>query len=309
MFKTLNTGRISRRIFKGLAAIMLPAPLLLASCTDPEVTEINQTQASPALWQVENSEGEIEGWLFGTIHALPDGFEWRTDKLEKILDLSEVLVVEISGLNDDQAVSEIFSELASRPDLPPLHKRVEYRFRQDLRNLMAKGNFKDGDFTASESWAAALTLAQISAVGDPKNGVDRALLNDFADKPVIELEGARNQLGIFDSLAEADQRDLLEAIVLEAATADPDEADKLSVVWRSGDMDRLAQENSQGLLADPELREALLTGRNAAWERKLAGLWPQHGPMVVAVGAAHLAGDDGLPALLNKSGFTVTRIQ
>ncbi|MXO57047.1 TraB/GumN family protein [Pontixanthobacter gangjinensis] len=288
---------------------MLPAPLLLASCTDPEVTEINQTTPSPALWQVETSDGEIEGWLFGTIHALPDGFEWRTAKLTSIIDRAGVLVVEISGLNDDKAVSDVFSELATTPDLPPLQERVEYRYRKDLSALMATGNYRGGSFTATESWAAALTLAQISASGDPKNGVDRALLNEFASKPVIELEGARIQLGIFDSLAEADQRDLLEAIILEAATSDPDEADKLSVVWRSGDMDRLAQENSEGLLADPELRDALLTGRNLAWERKLAGLWPQHGPMLVAVGAAHLAGEDGLPVLLAKKGFKVTRIQ
>ena len=151
-------------------------------------------------------------------------------------------------------------------------------------------------------------LAQGVRGGDPANGVDRALLRRFAGRPIRELEGAPRQLGIFDTLPESDQRDLLSAVVLEGKEG-ADESAELARTWRSGDMDRLALENNQGLLADPELRAALLVKRNEDWAAQLDKLLPEAPPALVAVGAAHMAGAEGLPNLMRQRGYTVTRVQ
>jgi uncharacterized protein YbaP (TraB family) len=66
---------------------------------------------------------------------------------------------------------------------------------------------------------------------------------------------------------------------------------------------------SEALTLPAELRRALLVDRNRAWLPRIAGILKQGHHPVVAVGAAHMLGDVGLPALLARQGYTVRRIQ
>ena len=287
---------------KGLTLILLSALLLLAACSEP----IRQDTPTPALWQIENAQGELEGWLFGTIHALPDGVTWRTKKLDAAIAQSEWLVVEVDGLDDEDALAALFSELSQAGKLLPLEQRVGAEFKQPLRDLMSKAGRGPGYFTTIETWAAALILAQVDPVGDPANGVDRALAAGHCC--VVALEGARKQLGIFDTLPEVDQRDLLEAVIAESANK-VENSQSLVTVWRKGDLNQIAAETNKGMLTDPELRLALLTNRNIDWAAQIDTQMDARGPLLVAVGTAHLVGKDGLPALLKQRGYVLSRIQ
>jgi uncharacterized protein YbaP (TraB family) len=61
---------------------------------------------------------------------------------------------------------------------------------------------------------------------------------------------------------------------------------------------------------NPGLYDALLKRRNLAWADRLAQeLADGSGVELVNVGALHMVGDDGLPALLAARGFTVERVQ
>jgi uncharacterized protein len=40
--------------------------------------------AAPAIWKVSDEDSSV--WLFGSIHMLPEGVEWRTEIFDNLLD-------------------------------------------------------------------------------------------------------------------------------------------------------------------------------------------------------------------------------
>jgi uncharacterized protein YbaP (TraB family) len=74
-------------------------------------------------------------------------------------------------------------------------------------------------------------------------------------------------------------------------------------------MKAIAAEGDDGMLADPELKAALLTDRNAVWAERIAALYQTKARPLVAVGAAHMAPPGGLPELLAARGYKVRRVE
>ena len=288
---------------RGLLALpgALLAALLLASCgafsDAPDWGE-----PAPALWEITGPDGE-QGWSFGTIHALPDGVEWRTAEFEQAFAASDVLLVEIADLASPD-VAATFKNLSQTPGQPPLSSRVDAQERTALAALIDRADMADSDFAQVETWAAALMLASAVREGDPANGVDRALIAKV--DTVSGLETASSQLGIFDRLPEADQSDMLALTATADARNDPQAAAR---AWFTGDLDALDTMVRQPLLATPNLHEALLTRRNAAWTAAIEQRLKTGNRPFIAVGAGHVLGPVGLPALLTAQGYTVTRLQ
>lgn len=264
--------------------------------------------ARPAFWQVTGPQGE-KGWLLGTIHALPRPADWRSPAIERALGQSDAIAVEIADLDDSARIADTFARRGRSPGLPPLSQRVDPALRGALERQIEAAGMAERDFAEVETWSAALTLARAELdAGASANGIDRALLRLKRGKQVIELEGTEAQLGLFDALPETEQRDLLAAVLRDAGRERAD-AVNLAAAWREGDVAAIEAETRRGLLADPELREALFSGRNRAWSARIAGELGGGRRVFVAVGAAHMAGEDGLLALLAARGFEVKRVQ
>lgn len=265
-------------------------------------------QVTPAMWEVTGPNGQ-RAWLFGTIHALPDPVDWRSEKVEAALDASNRLMLEVARIDDGAALAGTFARLGQSGGLPPLAARVPAGERAGLERVLADLGLT-GKLDGLETWAAALTIQQVISARsglDSGNGVDRALVAEYR-KALGEFEGAEAQLGIFDRLAEADQVELLLAVT-RGVDAPLDDARRLEQAWASGDMAAITAETNRDFLNDPELRAALLTGRNRAWAQRLRQLMAAGEQPFVAVGTAHLAGPKGVPALLAAQGYTVRRVQ
>lgn len=285
------------------ALILAPLVLLLAGCGNA---------AQPALWRVDAADapqgGEPAGYLFGTIHALPRGTNWHGETLDKALDRSGVLMVEIANLDKDETM-RVFQSLAVDRSLPPLSERVSPVYRDELGEVLAEAGAEAETFHYVETWAAALTLGsmlQARSSLDPEHGVDKALVEGWQGRPLIGLETTEEQLRIFDQLSGDEQQDLLESLVIQAETMEPE---TMSDAWASGDADKLAGLMDMGMEASPNLRAALLGRRNARWIGRIVAQLQDGRTPFVAVGAGHMGGPDGLIALLNARGWTVTRIQ
>jgi uncharacterized protein YbaP (TraB family) len=263
----------------------------------------------PALWEVQGPGG-ASGYVFGTVHALPDGLAWKTPAIDRAIERSGTLVLEIVDPGDESGARAAFVRLGTTPGQPPLEQRVDPARREALRQAMAETRLQPAQFASLEDWAAALTLSfALEAKGgyDPANGADRTLLAAIGKRPVIGLETLEGQLGLFDALSAREQRSLLNAVVAEGRN---DAADKRLIdAWAEGDTAALDREAHAGMMADPRLREALLVSRNRRWADQVEAMLRAGRRPFVAVGAAHVAGIDGLPEMLAARGFDVKRVQ
>lgn len=245
--------------------------------------------------------------MLGTIHALPAGTDWRTPAIGRVIGAADCLVVEIAALGDGGSVARSFAALSATDGLPPLAERVPAELAGPLTALLERGGLAPSRFAGTETWAAAIMLAQVDATGDPAHGVDRALLREFAGRPVRELEGAAAQLAIFDRLPETQQRTMLAAVIRESESTRRDPA-RLQRAWLAGDVAAIERSTREGFLADPALHEALLTARNRRWAAALLPVLGEAPRPLVAVGTAHLVGPEGLAALLERQGYRIRRL-
>ena len=280
--------------------LALAGALALAGCGGPAR---DWPDPSPALWEVTGPEG-AQGWLFGTIHSLPEGARWRTPAVDEAFASSSLLVVEVAELGRSDEAGAIFRRLATTPGLPPLTQRVPPAERPALAAFLDRAGMDEDAFSETESWGAALILANSARRSDSGNGADRALIAEASR--VEGLESFEEQYAAFDRLPAAEQADLLAGL---AADAEGDFEDRRVTAWLTGDMAALERDSSGGILADPELREALQLSRTRAWAARVGDLLERGERPFVAVGAGHMWGDEGLPALLAARGYAVRRVQ
>lgn len=301
------------RLMQLVAACQLAAALLigLAACgaAKPPPAE----PAKVALWAITNRNtggDDVRGWLFGTVHALPRGTSWRRPVIDEAMAAADRLVLEIGEPLNSDIAGVALGRLAFTPDLPPPSVRVGPKFRGDLAKVYKALSLQDGQFKDQESWAVALQIAAIGGLKqgmEPDSGVEPELRRVIGAKPVVGLETIDSQFGIFDALPPRAQTVLLEQVAHEAADNRADEADMLAL-WLRGDELGIAREAQTGFLADPALRAALLTRRNLDWANQIDAMLKEGARPFIAVGAAHVAGVDGLPRLLEARGWTVQRV-
>jgi uncharacterized protein len=298
------------RTFLRRACAALGVSLALVAAPAPARTA---RPAKPALWQVSDADTTI--YLFGTIHLLPEKYEWRTAKFDQAIEGSRQLVVEtiVDNKNPQKLMAALASLAFNTPNLPPLAQRVPPAKRAALAAAVKKSGFPPQALDKMETWAAAITLLgnqyrDMGLKGD--EGVEIVLRNTFTSegKPIGELESNVEQLGFFDKLPESAQEQLLEGSIDDSTAVAKEFHDMLSA-WVRGDVRAIARSFNRDLSGSPELRQALIGQRNANWSKWIEQRMTQPGEIMIAVGAGHLAGPDSVIALLERDGYRVHRVQ
>lgn len=314
---------VRRRAFLALAAATLfttgvasGGPADAAACppqaTAPtrELMLTAQQQAADRgfLWRI--SRGGRNSFLYGTMHA--GRAEWLAlgPRTEASLARTGVLALEINVM--DPAVQSALRDVTQGPP-----RRLPADLMQSLRAAWAAeclpaDNLQTGP---TEFHVAQLAMAQAQRQGlFPLYGAESALLMRSlrTERPVVGLETVQTQLATLLARDDAEA----EAMVREALAdwrhpCAPQILERLTRAWAVGDLkDQEAYADWCECMDTPAEREAfarLVDGRNPGMADAIERL---HADMAVfaAVGALHLIGPQGLPALLQARGFTVTRV-
>ncbi len=266
-------------------------------------------RAEPALWRVTGDRATV--YLFGSVHLLPAGGFAIGGALADALKQSGRVCMEIDP--DAQGESETASLTLARavdPDgrslfdlLGPDADRV--------RNAAEEAGIPLEPLAVFEPWFAGITVSvmALQAHGyDVQHGVEQVIQAEARQegKASCGLESLDGQLGMLDGLPAELQKEILLQSIEESEDVEA-QIEPMLAAWRDGDEDGLVESLEEDFDGFPELAEALIYERNARWADQVSDMLRGDEDVLVVVGAMHLVGERGLPALLRKRGFRVER--
>ena len=274
----------------------------------------------------EAVRGESRLTLFGTVHVYDPGVHVPDDIAARIRSADLVLLEATPEVMTSfrQALAEDYS-LSFDVDGPGLRSRLAPReWAILLRALLVRG-IEAEVVERMRPWFAAAMLEHA-----PCNVAARAdggkILDDRVEALAREAgvavggldEDAGRLLSYFSGLPEGEQLALLR-LTLASHTSDGSQIMTLVRSWQDGEVAvgwEAARARAVALTGDSaavkqwfdRLHEVLVVARNRDWMRRLlewSGAVPH---IVVAVGAMHLPGEDGLLRLLERRGFAIRRL-
>lgn len=264
--------------------------------------------ARPAVWIVRDADSELV--LFGSVHVLPDGLDWRPPALTEGLAKAEDVWFEMPMDAESEAQSARLA--AARGLLPPGRSLQELLPSKTWERLLAAAQryrLSPAMLTRMEPWLAEVALSgavyQVAGAS-PAMGVEKQV--HAAAPAAVErkaFETPAQQIAFFDEAPLADQIASLEHS-LDEIERDPEAFSTLVDAWMAGDLARLQTIAIEPLrAAAPVIYRRVVTERNAVWARALDARLKGRGRTVVVVGVGHLIGPESLPAKLRALGYAV----
>lgn len=243
------------------------------------------------LWRLE--KGGHVSWLYGTIHVARAEWMLPGPAIREALKQSDAVALELD-LTDESATKRAFD---TRKDAADARLMTGAR-SQRMNRLMTAACVTDPLAAKLRKLAPAMQLATLSALevrADglyPDFGID-LFLTGYAKRaqvPILPLETVEQQLRVLDEILP--KKDQAQQIDSDIGTLEhyPQWCDCLKTA------------------ADRRAFRHLVTDRNRAMADNIARAHTRGKRVFGAVGALHMIGPKGLPALLAARGFAVTPV-
>ena len=273
----------------------------------------DEMAATPAMWRTADADTEI--FLLGTFHILPENVQWRTGAFEAAFNKSDVVYFEAETDAPDSQ-SKTLSVLMTdgfNADGKKLTDMLEPADAAAFREIVTSLKLPFEGVNPMRPWNAFLTLSVQFIVQQgftPGSGVDTMLLAEARtkSKEIRFFESIEEQLALFTGLSPAVEKDLL-VLTIRDWDNQAESFDDLFAAWRNGDAAALDSQMNE-IMRDqaPEVFERLLVARNRNWADDIERIMnTEKGAFFIAVGAAHLVGDESVQARLGERGISFSR--
>lgn len=306
-----------KKLLKGAATLAagVGCGAALASVSVAQ-TDYAAIEADPAIWTVSDEDSTV--YIFGTVHILPPELNWRSDAVEAALDDAEIVYFEADVMSPEaQAQTQaLIPQLGLNAAGVTLSSLISEEAKGHMAtiagNLGAPAEVLQAQMDPLQPWLASLTLAvlQIQAGGySPESGVEQQLNGAAreAGKAFGYFETVEEQLRFFaDMPLEVQVADF--EVGVRQMVEEPELLTEMVQAWAAGDMSELDQIFNDAMRdSSSELFQRLIVDRNIAWIPQIASALEGSDDALIAVGAGHLPGEQGVIALLEAEGYTVTR--
>ena len=290
---------------KWSAGLMLSL-VSLASCaqkSEPPKAANNNT----LLWKISGNGLKNPSYLFGTIHMLCSDDAILSSNMKKAISNADEIYLEVDLDNMMEMLTVIpkmkmtgdttLQDLLSKEDYEKVKNYFEARqsllpfsMLETFKPILAASTLEQGDLPCDES--SAMEQVIMEAAKENK-------------KTIKGLETMGYQASMLDSIPYKYQAQQLVSYI---DNADKNEDSKeMKEMLRAYNEQDLAKLEAMLLKTDAGISaftDILLYNRNRNWVQKLKELM-KNKSLVVAVGAGHLPGEQGVIQLLRKEGYKV----
>ena len=264
-----------------------------------------------SLWEVRGSSNSI--YLLGSVHLLRETDYPLPSRIEDAYQEAESIYMEIDMDDlDPIAMQTLINELGVLDDGRTLKDLLgDERYAEAAAAAQAM-NIPLDLLSKTEPWLAAITIEQmvLARLGfDPTLGVEMKLsAKAVADgKPVEGFETVEEQISFLDGLSPEAQKDMLMQTLQEGINIES-MMDELIEAWHRGDSAFFEETVLADMQDFPELYDVILVDRNVRWVEQINELLDDEDDYMIIVGALHLVGPDGVPALLEAQGTPVIQL-
>lgn len=272
---------------------------------NPENSPLEKT----LLWRITGNGMTQPSYLFGTIHVLCKEDALLSDSLRSAIRRSQGIYFEVDMDNLVEMMGAM-TGMKMKNDTTLADLLDKEKYQKVKAYFTEKGGLLP--FSMLEQYKpflAASTLMQDILPCDQNIAMEQVIMNEAKKnkKKINGLETLAYQMSIFDSIPYKQQADLLVRYI-DADTASVNTAleDYKTMVnaYKSQDLEKLEALINQEDMGVANFEDLLLNNRNRNWVVKLKTLLRDK-TFVIAVGAGHLPGKNGLIQLLREAGYSI----
>lgn len=297
------------------------------------VIQESNTASKGLVWKVSGGKSPV--YVLGSIHTADISLYPLDNLITDAYEGSSYLAVEADVTQDAEGI-QYMSQMAVFSDGSTLDQHVSAETYKQFAEAMEKAGVGEDVYKTLKPWYAALLLQNLSLTESSYSanlGVDVFFLSEAAKtkKPVLQVEGLKFQVDMFDSFAPKLQEEFLaetlKAIQEQtagasaggqnsgetAANAQAQMIQSLLHYWSKGDAEefsKLVARSNEGEVGESEFNRIFWDERNKNMfhtVEKYLGDPAGHSYFVV-VGAGHLFGDTGVLKELEKAGYTMEQV-
>jgi uncharacterized protein YbaP (TraB family) len=290
-----------RAIFFLLAFFILVPAGVLAQSAAP----------APAIWRIKEGGGTV--YIFGSLHILPNSFQWRSPVIESAMRESDIFVFEVPA--DEEATRRQKAFIVKNGLLPAnasLRKVLNRTEFQTYSRILIGAGLKPEHFTRYRPWLAAVVVGlayvhrrDISTL----KGVDDDIIEyaQAQEKELRYLETIEDQMQLLIRGDDQSQVNSLKHQLVALPRAISHTQDLVNT-WARGDAQAFSDLIERDFAGHEEAQDVLISNRNRTWLPSIRELLTTGRTAMVTVGAAHIGGLKGVLALLCDAGHGVQRI-
>lgn len=254
-------------------------------------------------WKLESPSG-ITSYLFGTIHTDDNRVADLSANVLDAIKKTDTFLMEAEPSQDNTSL------MLTDGNVTELLTSDEF---DQVRELADFHVMHMGAVMKMKPWL----LAVIFDLPKPQTefSQDNLLMAKSIDfgKDVKGLETSKEHFSIMDNFSMDEQVVMLRAVLKRTPEQKEADFERLLAAYLVGDSDKLTALDEQitgGMLPVSiwsKMRKSLLDDRNLTMAKRAIPLALEK-PVFVAVGASHLAGDNGLISAFKKAGFKLTAV-